>query len=153
MAPGESRKIIVKMTPRSEKYHKEIQVETNDPKADIVILTVKAQVIELMKILPKTLNFRKISPGQSSSLDLTIENTGKKAIKFSKLSTVIVGTNKLTVSPAEPFTLSPGEKKKLEVTLKAGSSTGYISGEIILETNIESLPKTTVHIHAQVIDN
>jgi hypothetical protein len=150
IAPGDAGKIIVKMStgPFTNDLFKEVKVETNDPKADLIVLTMKAKVTEMLKISPRLVNFGRMMKGQTASREISVENVSESSIRITRLEAT--PENLLAVQPSEPFTLKPGQSKKLTVKISTGSSGGFVGGYVNLETNLEYLPKKTVHVRVEV---
>ncbi len=127
---------------------KEIKVETNDPKADLIVLSMKARVAEMLKVNPRLVNFGRMVKGQTANREITVENVSKRPIKITRLE--VTPENLLAVRPADPFLLKPGEARKLTIVISTGSSSGFVGGSVSLETNLEYLPKKTVHVRVEV---
>lgn len=134
--------------PYTSEINKEIKIETNDPKADLIILTVKAKVTEMLRIYPRLVNFGRMVQGHAAEREITVENVSKSPIRITGLEAA--PENLLAVRPAEPFLLKPGQSKKLTVKITTGSSIGFVGGYVNLETNLEYLPKKTVHVRVEV---
>ena len=119
MAPGETRKILVKINTHAftSDVSKEIKVETNDPNAPLLTLTVKGKVFEALKVSPRIINFGRLLQNQSATKEVTLENSSKKPVRITKIGTVSANPALVTVTPGEPFTLKPGESRKLEEDL------------------------------------
>lgn len=134
----------------SSDLHKEINIETNDPAACLVVLTMKARVFEMLKVSPRALNFGKLLQEQTELREIVVQNMGKKAFKITKVEAS--PQNQLQVSPAGPFTLKPGEERSLKVKLNSGQRKGYVRGFVSFQTDLEHIPKKIVHMFCEVKD-
>lgn len=126
---------------------KEIKIETNDPKADLIVLTMKARVFETLKVSPRLVNFGMVPQGQSESRELIVANVSKKPLKITKIEAT---PSELFAVSSEPFTLKPGQSRKIDVKFSPGSSDGVVGGNVILETDLSYLTKKTIHVRAEV---
>jgi hypothetical protein len=131
---------------------KEIKVETNDPNASLITLTMKARVVEAMRVTPRIVNFGRIGQNQAESREITVENTGKKAFKVTKITASAPSQTTLTVTPNDPFSLKPGESRKLVVKLSTGNATGFLDDSVTLETDLPNLPQKKIYMHVEVRD-
>lgn len=127
---------------------KEIKIETNDPNAGLIVLTMKAKVTETLKVDPRLMNFGRMRQGQTANREITVENMSKGPIRITGLKAT--PENLLTVQPSEPFLLKPGQTRKLTVKISTGSSSGFVGGYVNLETNLDYLPKKTIHVRVEV---
>ncbi|HNY65969.1 MAG TPA: DUF1573 domain-containing protein [Deltaproteobacteria bacterium] len=127
---------------------KEIKVDTNDPGTPLVTLTLKAQVFEFIKVLPRTISFGKMLQGQTATREIKVENVGKKPFRITRVSTE--ASSLLTVTPAEAFTLKPGESRKLSVKVATGSAVGFIFENVTLDTDLSYLPQKKIYVNVEV---
>lgn len=127
---------------------KEIKVETSDPKANLIVLTMKAKVFETLKVNPRLVNFGRMQQGQNSSREITVENVSKDPIKITRLEAT--PPHLFAIEPSEPFTLRPGQTRKVNLKISTGSSSGFVGGHATLETNLDYLPKKTIHMRVEV---
>jgi hypothetical protein len=141
---------VVEMSTRSytNELIKQIKVETNDPEANIITLTMKAKVVEVLKITPRMVNFGKMLQDETSIREIAVENQGKAPVRI--LSIEAMPPTLLSVGQAEPFTLNPGQKRKLDLKISSGSSEGFVSGYVNMETDLEHLQKRTIRVRAEV---
>ncbi len=127
---------------------KQIRVETNDPEAGLVTFTLKAQVVEILKVAPRLVNFGKILQNQTSVRELVCENQGKDPVRV--LSVETRPPTLLSLGGQEPFVLKPGQSRAIVVKLSSGSSEGYVHGYVRLKTDLEFLPEKIVRVRADV---
>lgn len=128
--------------------NKEIKIETNDPKADLIVLTMKATVFETLKVTPRLLNFGRLTQGQSRSMEIVIENVSKKPVKITKIEAT--PADLLSTGTSEPFALKPGQSKTIDVKMSTGSANGFVGGSLNLETDLSYLRKKTIHARAEI---
>jgi hypothetical protein len=148
--PGKTGRIAVKMSTRSytNELVKEIRVETNDPERNMITFTMKALVVEALKVTPRLVNFGKMLQGETSTRSITLENRGKEPVRVTSVKAV--PPSLLSLGQTDPFILNPGQKRTLDLTVSSGSSEGFVSGYVNLETDLDYLPKKTVRIRAEV---
>ncbi|HPW68886.1 MAG: hypothetical protein WDA72_09490 [Desulfomonilia bacterium] len=127
---------------------KHIRVETNDPEAGLVTLTLKAQIVEILKVTPRLVNFGKMLQNQTSVRELLCENQGKDPVRI--LSVEAKPPALLSLGEQEPFVLNPGQSRKIAMKLSSGSSEGYVHGYVMLKTDLEFLPEKVVRVRADV---
>jgi uncharacterized membrane protein len=154
VAPGETRKILVKISTGGHggELVKDIKVETNDPKNALISLIVKVRIFEPLKVSPRIINFGKMLPGQTATREILLENPGKKPLKVSRITGESPAPSKISASPEGPFTLKPGENRKIEVKIFTGATRGHLDCHVTLETDIPSLPQKKMYVHVEVID-
>jgi hypothetical protein len=150
--PGGSQKIVVSMSTRgyTRSLNKQIKIQTNDPKAGLVILTMEAKVFEVLSVVPHLVNFGKVDQGSNHKRELTVKNKGKAPIAISQITAK--PDTMITISPAEPFTLNPGEEKQFELRFNPGTSKGHTGGYVSLITDIEYLQNKVIRVRAQVVE-
>jgi len=150
--PGGSQKIVVSMSSKgyTRSLNKQIKIQTNDPEAGLVILTMEAKVREVLSVVPHLVNFGKVYQGSTHTRELKIKNTGKDPIAISQITAK--PDTMIAISPAEPFTLNPGEEKQFELTFHPGTSKGHTGGYISLTTDIEYLQNKVIRVRAQVVE-
>ncbi len=127
---------------------KNIRVETNDPEADLVTFTLKAQVVEILKVTPRLVNFGKIPQNDTSVREIVCENKGEGPVRI--LSIEAKPPTLLSLREQEPFVLNPGQSRKIAVKLSSGSSEGYVHGYVRFTTDLEFLPEKVVRVRADV---
>lgn len=130
--------------------NKDIKVETNDPANPLLTLTVKARVFEAVKVSPRLVNFGKMSQNQTGTRDITVENRGKKPLRITRIAPSSSPQSKLTVIPGEPFTLKPGETRKLTLKLDSGTAVGFLNDNVVLETDVPYLPQKKVYVSVEI---
>lgn len=131
--------------------HKKIRVRTSDPRKDLVTFTLKARVVETLKVTPRMVNFGKIQQSGTSVRKIDIENLGKEPVRI--VSADAKPPTLLFLDFTEPFVLEPGQKKALGLTLSSGTSRGIVHGYVRLETDLKELPSKVVRVRAEVKDN
>ena len=151
--PGENQKIIVSMSTRgyTKTLNKQIKIQTTDPNTGLLTITMRAKVQEILGTTPRLVNLGKVQTESIHTRELMVENKGKDPISISRVTAS--PDNMVTIAPAEPFTLKPGEEKRFEVTFNSGSAKGHTGGYIDLATDMEYLPKKIIRIRAQVVQD
>ena len=123
-------------------------METNDPEASLVTFTLKAKVVEVLKLAPRLVNFGKILQNQTSVREVVCENLGKDPVRV--LSVEAKPPTLLSLGEQEPFVLNPGQSRKIAVKLSSGSYEGYVHGYVRIKTDLEFLPEKVVRVRADV---
>ncbi|MFY9113299.1 MAG: hypothetical protein WAP34_15330 [Desulfomonilia bacterium] len=131
--------------------NKQIRVNTNDPRKERVTFTLKAKVVEVLKVTPRTVNFGKIPQNGTFVCKIDIENLGKEPLKV--VSADAKPPALLSLDFTEPFVLEPGQKKTLGITLSSGTSRGIVHGYVRFETDLKDLPGKVVRVRAEVKDD
>ncbi len=134
----------------SKTLNKKIKIQTNDPDTGLVTLTMSAQILELLSVSPRMVDFGKVLKGSVHTRELTIANTGREAIAITGVTAK--PDTLIAIAPAGPFTLGPGEEQRLALTLTTGSSKGHTGGYVSIETTMEYLQKKIVRVRAQVVE-
>ena len=150
--PGKSFKIVVSMSTRgyTKTLNKQIKIQTNDPQAGLVILTMEARILEVLSVAPRLVNFGKVYRGSTHAQALTVKNKGKDPVEISRITAR--PETMVAISPTKPFTLKPGEERQFELTFNTGTAKGHTGGYISLFTNVEYLPEKIIRVRAQVVE-
>ena len=149
---GTPFKIVVSMSTRgyTKSLNKQIKIQTNDPEAGLVILTMEAKILEVLSVAPHLVNFGKVYRGSTHTQALTVKNKGKDPITISRITAK--PDPMVAISPTKPFTINPGEERQFELTFNTGTAKGHTGGYISLFTNVEYLPEKIIRIRAQVVE-
>ena len=123
-------------------------METNDPEASLVTFTLKAKVVEVLKLAPRLVNFGKILQNQTSVREVVCENLGKDPVRV--LSVEAKPPTLLSLGEQGLFVLKPGQSRKIAVKLSSGSYEGYVHGYVRIKTDLEFLPEKVVRVRADV---
>ncbi|HHO76799.1 MAG TPA: DUF1573 domain-containing protein [Deltaproteobacteria bacterium] len=129
---------------------KQIKIKTNDKDAGSVILTMKAEILEILSVTPAFVNLGKVDAGSIKNSGMTVLNKGKAPVSISRVTAKPESI--ISVLPDQAFILKPGEKKQLDITFNSGFSKGHTGGYVTLETDIENLPKKIIRVRAQVVE-
>jgi len=101
-------------------------------------LTVNASTV-VLNASPASLSFGSISTGATSTLGVTLINSGNASITISGLSTTGAGFSASNVSSGT--VLAPGQSAALNVTF-APTSTGGVAGSVTVASNATNSPAT-----------
>ena len=99
-----------------------------------------------------SLDFGTIEPSTTSTLPLSITNTGAASTLTIANTTTITGTDAARfsiVSPARPFDIAPGATTSLQVQFAPGASTGSFAATLRLDSNDESSASINVSLSGQ----
>ena len=77
--PGKTQKLVVNISGRAmrDNYTKDIEVETNDPAMPVLKLTVKAEIMEVLSIVPMAIDFGTVKVG---SIGLPLPDTDARIV-------------------------------------------------------------------------
>lgn len=154
IAPGKTQKVVVNIPTKYIKtkdlYTKNVEVETNDPDASVVKLTMRLRVMEILAITPAQVNFGKVKTGSTSRQEITILNKGKDTITLTRI--VAVPDSVLFVAPQGERRLDPGKSMQWEVVYKPSLPDDRFLGTVQIETSLESLRKV-IRVSAEVVSN
>jgi len=101
-------------------------------------LTVNAATY-LLSVSPTSLSFGNINPGASSTLAVTLTNSGNSNVTISNVSISGAGFNASGVSTGTGLT--PGQTAALNVTF-APAATGSVTGSVTVTSNATNSPTT-----------
>ena len=139
----------ISTTYRREKLKKDIHVRTNDPDAKTLTLSIQANITEDLSIQPLSINFGMVKQGSSTEKEIVITNKSKNPVSIMDIELKM--GKMLTISSPHKFTLTPGQTRKLVLTLLPGSKVGIVHGYVVIKTDIEYLPKKTIRVRAKVV--
>ena len=101
-------------------------------------LSVNASTV-VLNASPASLSFGSISTGATSTLGVTLTNSGNASVTISGISTTGVGFSTSNVSSGT--VLAPGQSAALNVTF-APTSTGGVAGSVTVASNATNSPAT-----------
>lgn len=154
IAPGKTQKVAVTIPTKyiraKDLFTKNIEIETNDPESQIVQLTVKLRVEEILVVTPAFVNFGNVKPGSTNKREVTILNSGKDSLTITKI--LAIPDTVLSVSRSDGFRLEPGKSVTCEVTYRPSFPDDRFLGTLQIETSLESLRSKVVQVRAAVVD-
>lgn len=126
------------------KYHKTIEILTNDPRKKEIRLTINADFVEILSILPSYIYFEQVPVGSNATKELIITNKGPDAIAITRI--IPSNPRHLAVNTQIPLHIKPGEEKRVRLTITAGKNPQHFSGalQFIAERSDPMLTKTIV---------
>jgi hypothetical protein len=125
-------------------YKKTIEVETNDPDMQILRLTIKVKIQEILSIVPMDVNFGTVKTGSVNKRMITLANKGKEPLKITAISAN--PSNMLSVFRQGSSKISPGESISVEIQFQAGPPTNFFFGTMHVETDDEKAKSKDVRI-------
>ena len=150
--PGKVQKVAVTIPTRyirtKDIFTKNIEVETNDPEAAIVRLTMKLKVVETLVITPSFVNFGNVKPLSENKSEITLLNKGKDPITITRI--IAVPESVLSVSPSGTVRLEPGKSIACAVTYKPMQPDDRFLGTLQIETDLEYLKSKVIQVRASV---
>jgi hypothetical protein len=147
IAPGATGR--VRMTLRTHGFQgpieKHVYLETDDPDARSVVLTVKAVVPRIIEITPGPELVLPVTRGKATTVDVTLQSTdaGELALGMMDSSETFV-----TVALA-PGAVSEGRAVRLRVTVAADAPTDTFEAVIVIETGHVRQPRAGLKLFAQ----
>lgn len=151
MEPGKSQKVQVTVPTRYVKgdYAKHIEIETNDPEAALVKLTIKAHVVESLVVVPATVNLGSVKLGSVNKRVVTITNKSKKPIAITKI--LAVPEKLLSVSHSGGIKLDPEKSFSVELSYSPSQPDDYFFGTLQIETDLPGVKDKIVRVQAKVV--
>jgi hypothetical protein len=149
--PGKSDVIKVSIPTVNSRgnYKREIKIETNDPNSKEVVITITANINEILSIAPPYIDFGRPITGSKLTREFTITNNGKDNITILSVSVNPAGA--ALINPVLKKTvLKPGEMKKLELKLTPPNKSGYFQGQVIVSTDIRNLKEKRIFFGAEI---
>lgn len=147
LAPAGTCTITVRFTPTSASFKQTtFNINSNDPDTPsyTVYLSGRGYTEPNISVVPPALNFGTIISGQTSTLNITVSNTGSANLVISSVS-----------SPASPFsitgntclftTIAPGGSCQITVKF-APTTVGTFNSSITIASNDPDTPNVTVNI-------
>jgi hypothetical protein len=145
IAPGETATIDVTLnvSSYSDEVHKTVTITSNDPVNNLIILNLKAFVIQPVMVFPKFLNFGGAIANEESIGKVVIKNNTDKKITFKEIK-------------IEPEELKVNFKKddfvpaKGDFTIEAKilvKKEGSFRGNIMIKTDNEEAPKISIQVY------
>lgn len=148
IAPGKSAdlKVSFDSTNFGGKVTKTVTVESNDPATPTTTLTVKGTIIEELVVTPRQLNLGQIKAGSSKEISLALENHGDRTIKILSVTSPAPQVK----ATAKKHSLKPGDKTLVAVTITARPEDRFLSGFLIIATDVPGKPEITVPLYGSV---
>ncbi|MGC9325126.1 MAG: choice-of-anchor D domain-containing protein [Desulfomonilia bacterium] len=148
--PGESQKLAVSMSSKGYRntLEKHIQIQTNDPDAPQVKLSLKAKVLEVLSVSPPILNFGSVKEGLTYTKQITISNSSKTPVTI----TGIEGkpSQFVIVAHQPEIVLDPGKSHTLDISLSPASTRNRFHGYLSIATDLEFLPTKIIRVVARI---
>ncbi|HQP30868.1 MAG TPA: hypothetical protein PLB81_06030 [Deltaproteobacteria bacterium] len=134
---------------RRGSYRKDIQVLTNDPANKEITFSIQATILETLSALPAFVDFGRVPVGARKAIDISLSNNGAEPIVIRQVR--VSPAEHLRISPPQGFSLNPGEKKQLSLTLLATLTPGTMNGSVLIMTDTAHLPEKNISVRAEII--
>lgn len=146
--PGNSTELKITFDSASfgGKVTKTITVESNDPATPTTTLTIKGTISEDLVVTPRQLNLGQTKAGNSKELSVNLENHGDRTIRILSVTTPMTQVKATT----KKQTLKPGEKTEVTVTVTPRPEDRFLSGFLVVATDIPGKPEITVPLYGSV---
>ena len=143
--PGGEGKIALKIETKNYKgsITKSAKVKTNDPANNEVKITIKAEVIQIIQVMPTSLNFVGIA-GQEIKKTIMISTDEKKPLELEEISFNL--PQKLTYRIEE---VKKGKQFRISFTNIPGVAEVY-QGELKFKTNFPEKQELTIPIRGRL---
>ncbi|HQN01526.1 MAG TPA: DUF1573 domain-containing protein [Candidatus Hydrogenedentes bacterium] len=150
--PGKTGAITVSIPTINRKggFKRDVRIETNDPAQKEVVLSISANSIETLSIVPQYIDFGQIKKESINKKNILIANTGKAPFTILGVATDPSGI--VAIAPSlHKITVKPGDKKMMEVSLTPQAHAGQVSGVINIKTNRKIITEKKIHFRAVVV--
>ncbi|CAG0966392.1 DUF1573 domain-containing protein [Geobacter sp.] len=148
IAPGKSTELKITFDSASfgGKVSKTITVESNDPATPTTTLTIKGTINEELVVTPRQLNLGQTKVGSSKELSVALENHGERTIRILSVTTPMPQVKAIS----KKQTLKPGETAQVNVTVTPRPEDRFLSGFLVVATDIPGKPEITVPLYGSV---
>jgi len=148
IAPGKSTelKITFDSTNFGGNVTKTIAVESNDPATPTTTLTIKGIINEDLVVTPRQVNLGQTKAGTSKEFSVTLENHGERTVRILSVTTPMPQVK----TTLKKQVLKPNEKTQLSVTVSPRPEDRFLSGFIVIATDIPGKPEMTVPLYGSV---
>lgn len=151
--PGKTQKVAVSIPTKyirtKDVFTKNVEIETNDPDARVIQLTMKLKVEEILAITPAFVSFGNVTPGSTNKREVTIINKGKNPFTITRI--LVVPDSVLAVSSPGPIKMEPGKSITCEVTYSPSLPDDRFLGTLQVETDLETIQSKIVQVRATVV--
>ena len=129
---------------RSGLQAKTITVQSNDPQTPSLILQLKGNAVQALRVEPSTLFFGRVGPDGVRARTFEVVSTlGPIQIKDFRANNPGIG---VTQVPAEAG--ADGTRHRFEVKLAEGLPEGTVNGSIVVQTDLAGQPALTIPVAA-----
>lgn len=148
IAPGKSAELRISFDSANfgGKVTKTVTVESNDPAAPTTTLTIKGIINEELVVNPRQVNLGQTKAGSSKEVSVTLENHGERTVKILSVTTPMPQV-KATLNKQ---VLKPGEKAPLSIAVSPRPEDRFLSGFIVIATDIPGKPEITLPLYGSV---
>ncbi|GLI37013.1 DUF1573 domain-containing protein [Geobacter hydrogenophilus] len=148
IAPGKSADLKISFDSANfgGKVTKTITVESNDPASPTTTLTIKGIINEELVMTPRQMNLGQTKVGSSKEVSVTLENHGERTVRILSVTTPMPQVK----AAIKKQTLKPGEKTQVAVTVSPRPEDRFLSGFIIIATDIPGKPEITLPLYGSV---
>jgi len=159
IAPGESAKITISWKPTETPgpYRQTAVILTNDPANPRITLTISGRTVTAVMFRPQQLVFSRVTAGDTAEaearlycyLDQPMEITGRAWSDAATAQWFDAALRPLTAEELKEDA-SARSGSLVSVTLRPGLPQGPIRQSLVVQTNLESVPKLTLPIEGVV---
>ncbi len=144
-AGGEARVAVnVRTGNRKRNIRQVIKVETNDPEQASFALTVRANVLVDVDVLPRSV--LRFSREQAKSASVTLKNYSKNPVQLSGIDSSLPHVN-ISLSS---MTIPPEGEVQVSATLVPDTPKGTLSGWLKITTDLKALPLIQIRIRGNI---
>jgi hypothetical protein len=136
--------VNVRTGTRKRRIRQVIQVQTNDPEQASFSLTVHANVLVDVEVLPN--NLLRFNGEQARQASLTLKNYSKHPVQLSGIDSSAQHV-KISLSS---MTIPPDGEVQLNAELQPETPKGVLSGWLKIRTDLKSLPLIQIRIWGNV---
>lgn len=157
--PGETGEVTLEWTPDnfSPEFHQSAQIETNDPRRKIVVLSIKGRVAQAMWPVPRDVVFSRISVGRARTARVSLFGFRDKTLQVVDHQFTNPDTAEFFDAHFEPMSAETLAEQadatsgvSIDITVKPGLPLGPFQQTIRLSTNLEDFPMLKIPIQGTV---
>lgn len=142
--PGSSGSLKVTFNAKSMggPTRKIITVRSNDPEHSATVIELKAFIVQEIEVVPQSFWFKDAEVGMSSSVSVTLRNSGRTAFKLVSVRTSVEGLTVTLPSGEVP----PGGEVTVTASLKAKKKMAVISDGVYISTSSKRQPEVYIPV-------
>ncbi|HET6884319.1 MAG TPA: DUF1573 domain-containing protein [Pirellulales bacterium] len=157
IAPGETGEVVVRwnVDTYEDHFRQSATVKTNDPEHEAIRLVITGKVVRPLQVEPQSLVFSNVQVGDPAEVQFAMNayfSDDLKVLNHSFSDAATAEYFDVATQPTPKEKLPEGAHSGVEVTvkLKPGLPVGSFTQTLVLKTNLEEEPETSVSIKGDV---
>lgn len=136
--PGARGTITVTIPTAGRKgaFERKIKFKTDDPGRKELLLTIYADIHEIISIQPSYIDFGRVAKGSVQKKEICVSNGGREAFTILFIEVQPRDAAAITI-PNDKIILKPGDKKIIGLTMAPQDKTGQVSGAVFIRTDLK----------------